>query len=88
MAPRLVGINHVALEVGSLDEALAFYGRLFDVELRGRIPGMMADPVAAGAIAWAGSRRLRLRIRGEQELPLGPLGREDAGPCPPIGAVG
>lgn len=37
---RAVGINHVALEVGSLDEALAFYGRLFDLELRGRIPGM------------------------------------------------
>jgi lactoylglutathione lyase len=38
--PRLVGLNHVALEVGDLDEALAFYGRLFDLELRGRIPGM------------------------------------------------
>ncbi|MGZ8782606.1 MAG: VOC family protein [Gaiellaceae bacterium] len=37
---RAVGINHIALEVGSLDEALAFYGRLFDVELRGRSPGM------------------------------------------------
>jgi catechol 2,3-dioxygenase-like lactoylglutathione lyase family enzyme len=33
---RAVGMNHVALEVGSLDEALAFYGRLFDLELRGR----------------------------------------------------
>jgi catechol 2,3-dioxygenase-like lactoylglutathione lyase family enzyme len=32
-------MNHVALEVGSVDEALAFYGRLFDVELRGRLPG-------------------------------------------------
>jgi lactoylglutathione lyase len=38
--PRAVGINHVALEVGSLDEALDFYGTLFDVELRGRVPGM------------------------------------------------
>ena len=37
---RLVGINHVALEVGDLDEALVFYGRLFDLELRGRAPGM------------------------------------------------
>ena len=34
--PRLVGINHVALEVGDIDEALAFYGRLFDFSLRGR----------------------------------------------------
>jgi catechol 2,3-dioxygenase-like lactoylglutathione lyase family enzyme len=38
--PRLVGINHVALEVGDLEEALDFYGRLFDFELRGRVPGM------------------------------------------------
>src|SRR5690242_13447765 len=33
---RAVGFNHVALEVGDLDEALAFYGRLFDFTLRGR----------------------------------------------------
>jgi catechol 2,3-dioxygenase-like lactoylglutathione lyase family enzyme len=38
---RLVGINHVVLEVGDLDEALEFYGRLFDFELRGRA-GRMA----------------------------------------------
>jgi len=37
---RAVGINHVAVEVGSIDEALAFYGRLFALELRGRVPGM------------------------------------------------
>jgi lactoylglutathione lyase len=37
---RLVGINHVALEVGDLDAALALYGRLFAFELRGRVPGM------------------------------------------------
>jgi lactoylglutathione lyase len=34
--PRLVGINHVALEVGSVEEALAFYGSIFELELRGR----------------------------------------------------
>jgi len=33
---RLVGINHVALEVGDLDEALELYGRLFRFGLRGR----------------------------------------------------
>jgi catechol 2,3-dioxygenase-like lactoylglutathione lyase family enzyme len=37
---RLVGINHVAIDVGDLEEALAFYGRLFELELRGRVPGM------------------------------------------------
>jgi lactoylglutathione lyase len=34
--PRLVGINHVALEVDDLERSLAFYGRLFELELRGR----------------------------------------------------
>jgi catechol 2,3-dioxygenase-like lactoylglutathione lyase family enzyme len=38
--PRLVGINHIALEVGSIDEALDFYGQIFDLELRGRSPRM------------------------------------------------
>src|SRR6476619_7082999 len=38
--PRLVGFNHVAIEVGNTDEALAFYGKLFSFELRSREPGM------------------------------------------------
>jgi lactoylglutathione lyase len=33
---RAVGFNHIALEVGDIDEALAFYRRLFDYELRGK----------------------------------------------------
>src|SRR5436190_7928725 len=33
---RAIGFNHVALEVGDIDEALTFYGRLFEFELRGR----------------------------------------------------
>ena len=37
---RAVGINHVALEVGSVDEAIDFYGQVFEVTLRGRVPGM------------------------------------------------
>jgi catechol 2,3-dioxygenase-like lactoylglutathione lyase family enzyme len=37
----LVGINHVALEVGSIDEALAFWERLFGpLQLRGRSRSM------------------------------------------------
>ena len=39
---RLVGINHVALEVGDLDEALDWYGQFFEFELRGRVGGRMA----------------------------------------------
>ena len=37
--PRLVGINHIALEVDDLDRALEFYDRLFDLRLRGRSAG-------------------------------------------------
>jgi len=33
---RAVGFNHVALEVGNLDEALEFYGGFVDFELRSR----------------------------------------------------
>ena len=39
--PKLVGMNHVALEVGDIDEALAWYGRIFEFTLRGRV-GRMA----------------------------------------------
>src|SRR5262252_7580426 len=38
--PRVIGFNHVALEVGDIDEALAFYGRLFRFELRGKTKSM------------------------------------------------
>ena len=34
--PKLVGMNHVALEVGNIEEALVFYGRIFDFKLRGK----------------------------------------------------
>lgn len=37
---RMVGINHVALCVGDVDAAVEFYGRIFELELRGRLPGM------------------------------------------------
>lgn len=33
---KLVGINHVAIEVDDINEALAFYGSLFELELRRR----------------------------------------------------
>ena len=34
--PRAIGLNHIALEVGDIDEALAFYRRLFEFKLRGK----------------------------------------------------
>src|SRR5205823_13989842 len=33
---RAIGFNHVALEVDDIEAALAFYGRLFEFELRGK----------------------------------------------------
>jgi lactoylglutathione lyase len=36
MTPRLVGINHVALEVEDVERSLAFYGKLFELRFRGR----------------------------------------------------
>ena len=34
--PRLVGINHIAIEVGDINQALEFYGKIFDFKLRGK----------------------------------------------------
>jgi lactoylglutathione lyase len=38
--PHLVGINHVALEVGDLEAALEFYGEIFELRAIDREPGM------------------------------------------------
>lgn len=38
--PRMVGINHVALEVGDVEEAIAWYGALFELDIRGRSDSM------------------------------------------------
>jgi lactoylglutathione lyase len=53
---RVVGINHVALEVGDVDEALAFYGRIFDVMLRGRAGRMAFVDIGDQFIALAEGR--------------------------------
>ena len=34
---RAVGFNHLALEVGDIEEALAFDGRLFELKLRSKV---------------------------------------------------
>jgi lactoylglutathione lyase len=39
VSPRLVGINHVALEVGDVEEAVRFWGSLFAIKVE-REPGM------------------------------------------------
>jgi predicted enzyme related to lactoylglutathione lyase len=55
---RLVGMNHVALEVGdSIDDALAFYGAIFDFELRGRGSRMAFLDMGDQFLALAAGRR-------------------------------
>jgi catechol 2,3-dioxygenase-like lactoylglutathione lyase family enzyme len=39
---QLIGINHVALEVDEISQALDWYGRFFEFELRGRHSDRMA----------------------------------------------
>jgi catechol 2,3-dioxygenase-like lactoylglutathione lyase family enzyme len=55
--PRLVGINHVALEVGDLEAALEFYGSIFEIGLRGREPGMAFIDIGDQFIALSEGRR-------------------------------
>ena len=50
-------MNHVALEVGDLDEALRWYGRLFDFELRGRARRMAFLDMGDQFLALAEGRR-------------------------------
>jgi lactoylglutathione lyase len=53
---KLVGINHVALEVGAIEEALEFYGRFFEFELRGRAGSMAFVDMGDQFIALAQGR--------------------------------
>ena len=53
---RLVGINHVALEVGDLDAARALEGRLFDFALRGRSGSMAFFDIGDQFLALAEGR--------------------------------
>jgi lactoylglutathione lyase len=54
---RLVGLNHVALEVGSVEEALEFYGRFFELELRGRSGRMAFVDIGDQFVALSEGRR-------------------------------
>jgi len=54
---RAIGINHVALEVGDVDEALAWYSRFVDFELRGKRPTMAWIDLGDQFIALSAGRR-------------------------------
>ncbi|MGH7049327.1 MAG: VOC family protein [Acetobacteraceae bacterium] len=54
---RAVGCNHVALEVGDIEEALAFYGRILQFELRGKSETMAFIDLGDQFIALQRGRR-------------------------------
>lgn len=54
---RAVGCNHVALEVGDIEEALAFYGRILHFELRGKSETMAFIDLGDQFIALQRGRR-------------------------------
>jgi lactoylglutathione lyase len=62
MTAKLVGINHVALEVSDLERSLAFYGSLFELRLRSRSAG--------AAFVDIGDQFLAL-MQGRSQLPDG-----------------
>jgi lactoylglutathione lyase len=53
---RLVGINHVALEVDDVDAALELYGRIFEITLRGRASAMAFIDIGDQFIALSSGR--------------------------------
>ena len=55
--PRVIGLNHIALEVGDIEEALAFYGQLFEFKLRGKSPNMAFIDLGDQFIALQKGRR-------------------------------
>ena len=54
---RAVGFNHVALEVGDIEEALVFYGRLFEFKLRGKSEKMAFIDLGDQFLALQAGRR-------------------------------
>ena len=54
---RLVGMNHIAVEVDDVDEALDWYARVFDFTLRGRSPRMAFIDMGDQFLALSGGRR-------------------------------
>jgi catechol 2,3-dioxygenase-like lactoylglutathione lyase family enzyme len=57
MPARAVGINHVAIEVGDVDEALAWYGAIVSFELRGRVGSMAFVDLGDQFVAFSEGRR-------------------------------
>jgi lactoylglutathione lyase len=71
MTVPLIGINHVALEVGSVDEALEWYGQFFELPLRGRGGGMGFIDMGDQFLALADNserRHFGLVVDGKEEV--------------------
>ena len=87
-----VGINHVALEVGDVEEALEFYGRIFELSLRGRAGRMAFVDIGDQFIALAEGRRQAARrpspLRPRRRRQGAALSRPRAKPEPRSAATG
>ena len=57
MHARAVGVNHVALEVADVDEALAWYGTFLAFDLRGRVGTMAFVDLGDQFLAFSQGRR-------------------------------
>lgn len=55
--PKFIGINHVALEVDDIDEALEFYGQFFDFTLQNRSKTMAFIKMGDQFIALSSPRK-------------------------------
>ena len=65
--PRLVGINHVALEVDDIDAALAFYGQLFELEVIERsASGSSARQYSGGKRSHSSRTPIRISSRSDE----------------------
>lgn len=70
--PRIVGLNHVAIEVGNIEDALAFYDNIFAIKLRGRTDGMAFVDFGDQFIALAETETRA--AQGDEEAPSAHLG--------------
>ena len=77
--PRVVGINHIALEVGDIEEALAFYGRIFKFELRGKSDAMAFIDLGDQFIALQ-KGRIRAQMRAATSVSSSMTRRQPSAP--------
>lgn len=87
---RAVGFNHVALEVGDIEEALSFYARIFDFELRGKSEDMAFIDLGDQLEKVAASREMKIATLGwwSRQVRRPPsAGRSGPNFCPGLSSI-